>query len=144
MRVYLSILLVVLTAGAYAEDVALKGGAKIQAPLLKDADDAVVLDLGYDVLRIPRNEVLAVYEAQPPVKGTVGLSHHSKILRQEHSQLFIVVTLATDATGQINDINAELLKLGEILLAMGISDLSRIAGRMLCFLETRLSHTDRF
>ena len=72
MRVYLSILLAVLTAGAYAEDVSLKGGAKIQAPLLKNADDAVVLDLGYDVLRVPRTEVLAVYETQQAAKGTVS------------------------------------------------------------------------
>jgi serine protease Do len=60
-----------LAASGYAEDVALKGGAKVQAPLLKNADDAVVLDLGFDVLRIPRNEVLAVYEDQQAVEGTV-------------------------------------------------------------------------
>ncbi len=58
----------------------------------------------------------------------------SKILQQAHIQLFIVVTLATDTAGEMNDIDSELLKLGEFLLAMGISDLSRIAGRMLCLL----------
>jgi serine protease Do len=51
--------------------VVLKGGAKVQAPVLKDADDAIVLDLGHDVLRIPREEVLAVYEDQQAVEGTV-------------------------------------------------------------------------
>ncbi len=71
MRIYLCIVLVALAATGYAEDVALKGGAKVQAPLLKNADDAVVLDLGYDVLRIPREEVLAVYEDQQVVEGTV-------------------------------------------------------------------------
>ena len=71
MRIHLYIALATLVAGAYAEDVALKGGAKIQAPLLKNADDAVVLDLGYDVLRVPRNEVLAVYENRQAVEGTV-------------------------------------------------------------------------
>lgn len=71
MRTYLCIVLAALAAGAYAEDVALRGGAKIQAPLLKNADDAVVLDLGYDVLRVPRTEVLAVYDAQQAVEGTV-------------------------------------------------------------------------
>lgn len=71
MRVTLSIVLAALAVGVYAEDVALKGGAKIQAPLLKDADDAVVLDLGYEVLRVPRNEVLAVYQTQQAVEGTV-------------------------------------------------------------------------
>ncbi len=70
MRAHLYIALATMVAGAYAEDVALKGGAKIQAPLLKNADDAVVLDLGYDVLRIPQSEILAIYEDEE-VKGTV-------------------------------------------------------------------------
>ena len=64
MRIYLYIALAALTASAQAEDVALKGGAKIQAPMIKDADNAVVLDLGYDVLRIPRDEVLAIHKTQ--------------------------------------------------------------------------------
>ncbi len=71
MKTHLCIILSALAAGAYAEDVTLKGGAKIQAPILKDADDAVVLDLGYDVVRVPRNEILAVYETQEAVEGTV-------------------------------------------------------------------------
>jgi serine protease Do len=71
MKTHICIVLTALAAGAYAEDVTLKGGAKIQAPILKEADDAVVLDLGYDVIRVPRNEVLAVYETQQAVEGTV-------------------------------------------------------------------------
>lgn len=70
MRVHLCSILAVLVANIYAEDVALKGGAKIQAPMIKDADNAVVLDLGYDVLRIPRDEVLAIHKAQETVKDT--------------------------------------------------------------------------
>ncbi len=62
MKIHASLLLAILATSVYAKDVVLKGGAKIQAPLLKDADHAVVLDLGYDVLRIPRDEVLAIYE----------------------------------------------------------------------------------
>ena len=71
MKVTLCIVLAGLAVSGYAEDVVLKGGAKVQAPLLKNGDDAVVLDLGYDVLRIPREEVLAVYEDQQAVVGTV-------------------------------------------------------------------------
>ena len=55
---------------AYADDVVLRGGAKVQAPILKQADDATVLDLGFDVLRVPNSEILATYEDQP-VEGTV-------------------------------------------------------------------------
>jgi serine protease Do len=71
MRAILGLILMTLAVSGYAEDVALKGGAKVQAPLLKNADDAVVLDLGYDVLRIPREEVLAVYEDLQADEGVV-------------------------------------------------------------------------
>ena len=71
MKTTLCIALAALAASVSAEDVALRGGAKVQAPLLKDADNAVVLDLGYDVLRIPRDEVLAIYEDRQTAEGTV-------------------------------------------------------------------------
>jgi serine protease Do len=60
MRVYLFLLLALSAASGFAEEIVLKGGSTVQAPLLKDAEDALVLDLGYDVLRIPRDEVLAI------------------------------------------------------------------------------------
>ena len=72
MRAQLFLTLSLLAGSAFAEDVALKGGAKVQAPLIKNSDDAVVLDLGYDVLRIPRNEVLAIHEEQQAAEGTVS------------------------------------------------------------------------
>ncbi len=53
-----------------AEEVVLKGGTKIQAPILKQSDDATVVDLGFDVLRIPQSEILETYE-DTPVEGTV-------------------------------------------------------------------------
>ena len=72
MRTALCFVAIVLAAAAtFAEDVILKGGARVQAPLLKQADDTLVLDLGYDVLRIPRDEVLQVYKEAPAVEGTV-------------------------------------------------------------------------
>lgn len=71
MKVYLCFIMTALATGAIAEKVALKGGTKIEAPLLKDNDDAVVLDLGYDVLRVPRTEVLSVYETEQVVEGIV-------------------------------------------------------------------------
>ncbi|MCF7818898.1 MAG: trypsin-like peptidase domain-containing protein [Kiritimatiellales bacterium] len=65
MRTQLYWAVAVLAVNALAEDVTLKGGAKVQGPLLKDSGDAVVIDLGYDVLRIPRDEVLALYTDAP-------------------------------------------------------------------------------
>jgi len=64
MRTRLFLALTVLAAPLHAEEVMLRGGAKVQAPLLKDGSDAVVLDLGYDLLRIPRDEVLSIATEQ--------------------------------------------------------------------------------
>lgn len=61
-----------LTATGFAEEIALKGGAKIKAPILKQADDATVVDLGFDVLRIPRTEVLATYPDEQVEGITTG------------------------------------------------------------------------
>lgn len=61
MKIPILLFLAVLAINSRADDVVLKGGARVQAPVLKKADDSLVLDLGYDVIRIPRSEVLATY-----------------------------------------------------------------------------------
>ena len=70
MKTYLCLALSIVIGTTFAEDVVLRGGAKIQAPVIKKGDDALVLDLGFDVLRIPQTEVLATYE-NDVVEGTV-------------------------------------------------------------------------
>ncbi len=87
MKVNLCIVLAGMAVGGYAEDVVLKGGAKIQAPLLKNGDDAVVLDLGYNVLRIPREEVLAVYEDQQGVASTMQVDTNRLYTMQSPDRL---------------------------------------------------------
>jgi serine protease Do len=71
MKTQLLLTCSLLAATGFAEEIALKGGAKIKAPILKQADDATVVDLGYDVLRIPRTEVLATYPDEG-VEGTIS------------------------------------------------------------------------
>ncbi len=70
MRIVLISMFSLILGAAHAEEVVLRGGARIQAPVLKQADDATVLDLGYSVLRIPSSEILATYEDQA-FDGTV-------------------------------------------------------------------------
>lgn len=70
MRTLLCIVAAALATHACAEETILKGGTKILAPILKETDDATVLDLGFDVLRIPKNEILAIYE-DSLAEGTV-------------------------------------------------------------------------
>lgn len=68
MKRYLYLMLAAAST-CFAEETVLKGGAKIQAPVLKQTDDATVLDLGFDLLRIPKSAILATYE-DPLVEGT--------------------------------------------------------------------------
>jgi len=63
---------------AEAVQVSLRSGSRIQAPLLKKDKEAVVLDLGYDVLRIPTREVLAVLDdTTESVSGEVTNAYYS-------------------------------------------------------------------
>jgi serine protease Do len=70
MRTIFFIVAAAIATYACAEETILKGGTKILAPILKQTDDAAMLDLGFDVLRIPKNEILAIYE-DSLAEGTV-------------------------------------------------------------------------
>jgi len=70
MKIAILLLSTTVAFTGFAEDVVLKGGAKIIAPIVKDAGGATIVDLGFDVLRIPKDEILATY-AEEPVEGTV-------------------------------------------------------------------------
>lgn len=70
MKKYLLLLLAGAATTALAEEVVLRGGSKIQAPILKQTDDATVLDLGFEVLRVPQGEILETYE-DSAVEGSV-------------------------------------------------------------------------
>ena len=66
--------LVAGSAAAAAElvTVTLVGGGRVTAPLLRQSDDGVVLDLGYEVLQIPAKRVLDVRRedrAEEPVRA---------------------------------------------------------------------------
>lgn len=58
----------------YAANISLRNGSRVQAPLLKKDDAAVVLDLGYDVLRIPMRDVLSISK-DTAEKATTRVQH---------------------------------------------------------------------
>jgi serine protease Do len=60
----LAVLSIGVTAGV-AKTVVLRSGQQIRADILRQDDQAVILDLGYDVLRIPRPQIQAVREDSP-------------------------------------------------------------------------------
>jgi serine protease Do len=49
----LCVLLLAAAAPAYADVLELKSGQKIEAPVLKESSDALYVDLGFDVVRVP-------------------------------------------------------------------------------------------
>ncbi|MDF7807785.1 trypsin-like peptidase domain-containing protein [Pontiellaceae bacterium B12219] len=107
MKVGLTFILVSFVYTGIAEDVVLKGGAKIQAPILKQADDATVLDLGFDVVRIPNDEILATYndsaaeeEAAAETDGLYTVQVPGRITTAEAAKLYApAVVLVKTAAG---------------------------------------------
>lgn len=69
----LACLLITGTAGA-AEvvTVTLVGGGKVTAPLLRENDDGVALDLGFDVLQIPAKRLLDVQRGTDDAAGAAA------------------------------------------------------------------------
>ena len=55
----------ILGGGAAAETIVLKGHHRITAPVLKESGEHVYLDLGFDVLKIPRETIAAIDSAPP-------------------------------------------------------------------------------
>ncbi len=49
-----------LSGWGYAEQVLLRGGTKVDAPIVKKDGRMTVLDLGFDLLRIPHDEILRI------------------------------------------------------------------------------------
>jgi serine protease Do len=61
--------------------VTLVGGGKLTAPLLRQSDDGVVLDLGFEVLQIPAKRVLNVSTENADGERTVEAASESDIFR---------------------------------------------------------------
>lgn len=70
MKQHLVLIVLVLTASVHAEKLTLKGGAQVRAPIIKEGTETTIVDLGFDVLRIPRKEIIST-EADEAVEGTV-------------------------------------------------------------------------
>ncbi|HEX7379267.1 MAG TPA: trypsin-like peptidase domain-containing protein [Pirellulales bacterium] len=75
--VLVALVLALVESGIAAEQVTvtLVGGTKITASLLRENNDGVVLDLGYDVLSIPKNRVLDVSRNEAAGKNETRRDH---------------------------------------------------------------------
>ncbi|HUE15305.1 MAG TPA: trypsin-like peptidase domain-containing protein [Planctomycetaceae bacterium] len=71
----LSLLLLAAAAPAYADVLEMKTGQKIDAPVLKEASDALYVDLGFDVVRVPTamiNKRTHKGDSTPPASAAEG------------------------------------------------------------------------
>lgn len=50
------------TCGGQAETIVLKSGNRVQGEILKDSAEALVLDLGFDVIKVPKEAVSSIEE----------------------------------------------------------------------------------
>jgi serine protease Do len=66
----------IITVSSLAEptEVHLTGGATIQAEVLRESDDAIVLDFGFDVMRIPREAITGMVTGDSATAETVATS----------------------------------------------------------------------
>jgi len=76
IKVFLFSIAAIIAFGAKTDavQVNLRNGTRIQAPVIKQDDKSVVLDLGYDLLRLPTGEILSVTDdsKQKPAEETTA------------------------------------------------------------------------
>ena len=54
-------------SAAHAKTIILRNGRQIRAEIIKQDDQVVILDLGYDLLRVPRSQIEAIRDDAPAV-----------------------------------------------------------------------------
>ena len=60
--------LLVLCSGVNAETIILKDGSRLSAPVIKEYPGHVYVDLGFDILKIPRDAITAVESTAAPAR----------------------------------------------------------------------------
>ena len=74
MKIYLTFVLAGSVAVASASEVILKSGVQIDAPVIKQTDEASFIDLGFDVLRIPQDQVASLRDEPTEDQESAGAS----------------------------------------------------------------------
>jgi serine protease Do len=71
-RVLVAFAIAWASAAARAETIVLRGGQTIQAAVLREYPEHIVVDLGYDVLSIPRQQIQAIEAEQSTSQAETG------------------------------------------------------------------------
>jgi serine protease Do len=72
MAVATGIVLAAVSGQAKAERILLRSGAEINAPILKSDNNSVVVDLGCEVVRVPRSEVVKIIRPEEAAASRPG------------------------------------------------------------------------
>lgn len=72
-----------MAASLPAQDpvIELSQGATVQAPILAERSDVIFVDLGYDVIAIPRDVITRIREEEPEAQVTAQYSHGENLYR---------------------------------------------------------------
>jgi len=94
-------LLVALSSGltAEAETIVLENGRTITAEIIKQDEQVVILDLGYDLLRVPRSRITAIHEDRPSEPDPNEVTADNPLpINPESSGLYRTARLAKTTT----------------------------------------------
>jgi serine protease Do len=81
--------------------ITLRSGAQLRAQVLKQDEQAVILDLGFDVLRVPRAQVESIEDEAPAENKTAALAAESPVpLLRRSVGLYRIANLTKTTTEQ--------------------------------------------
>jgi serine protease Do len=89
-----------LSARAESTELTLKNGCKISGELLREREDAVLLDLGYTVLSVPRGEVMSLEKKAASVASPAVTVLHEDVYSIEPQRVALPVEKNVDRVSE--------------------------------------------
>ncbi|MEN6575060.1 MAG: trypsin-like peptidase domain-containing protein [Phycisphaerales bacterium] len=69
-----------------AKTLVLRNGQQIRAEIVRQDDQAVILDLGYDLLRVPRSQIQAIRDDEPATESSAPVASQPQATSESVSQ----------------------------------------------------------
>jgi len=69
-----------------AKTLILRNGQQIRAEIVKQDELAVILDLGYDLLRVPRSQIQAIRDEEPPLEESATGASQPQAAEESNAQ----------------------------------------------------------
>ncbi len=94
----ITILIFCVFSGAHAETIILKSGHTISAEIIKQDDQTIILDLGHDLLRIPRSQIESIKKSGPEEESIETTSDTSESMEYKANRFYRTATLSRTTT----------------------------------------------